>query len=478
MEHEEPPRGPHPVEEDYTPPPVRRALWYVIGAWAFGAPFFSVVSGAAFTAFLIRYLKASDFAYGLIMAASPAAMVFLFLGSYAAERSGRIKRSFLIFSAIQRLSWLGVAAIAAWTPNLPAGVRLALVGAIVFLSQAAANYGGAGWSAWMSALVPKTIAGRYFGVRARVGMASMVVVSTSVVYLLQRLGSQGWVYGLVFAVAAVLGTLDILLFVPVPEIPRAAEGKPPTLTDILVTPWRNRVFRSFATYTAAVWFGYVLVGSFVWRFCFDPVRAHGLGLSVLQAHLLLVILPVAIMAWASPVWGHAIDRFGPKPVLVISSLAAVFVPLGWSVAHPGVMWLVWATSAFSGLTWPGAEQVNFYMIVKGFPDERRTAFTAAFQCVLGLAVTLGTVVGGVLAAFWQAHLHQVPFAPPWLSHYQPVFFTSTLLRLGAFIYLLLRVHLGGTTPYGTVAREIAADLSNSLPGGKSAARRLRRRGPR
>jgi len=72
---------------------LRRALLLVFVAWIFGAAFMSIISGAALTSFLTKYLRTDDFTYGLIMAAG----LFFFLGSYVNERSGRIKRNFLIF---------------------------------------------------------------------------------------------------------------------------------------------------------------------------------------------------------------------------------------------------------------------------------------------------------------------------------------------------------------------------------------------
>ncbi|MDH7568728.1 MAG: MFS transporter [Armatimonadota bacterium] len=463
-------RGEHTVPghlgEGYAPRDVRRALWHITVAWIFGAPFFSIISGAAFTAFLTRYLRADDFTYGLIMAASPAAMLFLFLGSYATERTGRVKRNFLLFVSAQRLLWLAVAAVPLLPHGVSAGARLALVGAIVFVSQAMANFGGAGWWAWVSNLVPTSIAGRYFGLRAQLSIVSMVVVSTAVVYLLQRHGGQGWVYALVFAIAAVLGTIDILLFIPVPEVPLRSELPRPTLRQILVTPWQNPLFRGFALYTAVSWLAYLMMSSFAWRFCFETVERNGLGMSVLQTHLMLAIVPLLLMARMSPVWGHAIDRFGPKPVLTLSALAVAFVPIPWMLAHPGVLWPAWVATVATGLVWPGVEQVNFYMTVKGFPEARRSAYTSALQFVFGLSATVGIALGGVLASFWQTHLHWLAFLPSWLSHYQPVFFTSMLLRLVAFVWLLRRLTLPGSSDYAGVAHAIARDVSSSLSGVK------------
>ena len=472
---EERPTTPEPIRKGYSQGDVRRALWHVVVAWIFGAPFFSIVSGAAFTSFLTTYLKADDFTYGLIMAASPAAMIFLFAGSYVAERTGLAKRSFLIYCTTHRLIWLAVAPQARRLTHGAPPPPHAPGGAIAFTSQAMANYGGAGWAAWISGIVPQDVAGKFFGRRSQLGMISTVTISTAVVFLVQHHKGEGWAYALVFSVAALLGAADILLFLPVREIPRRSESSPPTIKEILTTPWHNRLFRSFALYNGVAWMAYMMMGSFLWRYCYDSPAANGLGLSVLQTHILLFILPVGAMALTAPLWGQAIDRFGPKPVLSLSALTAVVLPTVWLFAHPGWEWILWVAIFAAGLTWPGIEQVNFYMIVKGFPDERRTTYTSAFQVVLGLATTVGIALGGVCASFWQTHLHQIPGLPAWVSHYQPVFLTTILLRAAAFVYLVRCVPLPGGVAHRALARALAADATRALPGGRAALRWRRRR---
>lgn len=451
-------------EKGYTRQDIRRALKVIVVAWAFGAPFFSIIGGAAFTSFITEYLRADDFTYSLIMAAGPAAMVFLFLGSYAAERTGRVKGNFILFGTAHRLIWLVVAALPILLTGLPNGVKLALIGIVAFTSQAMANYGGAGWSTWVADIVPGNIAGRYFGFRAQIGMITMATVSTGVVYAVQRAGGKGWMYAAVFAIGAVLGATDILLFTRVREVPRATGEKPPSLREIFVIPWQHPLFRSFVTYSGAVGIAYSMMGAFTWRLCFDSVRQHGLGMSVLQAHVLLFIVPITAMAWAAPFWGQAIDRFGPRPVLAASAIMAIIFPSAWIFVRPSIVWLVWVAGILSGLTWPGIDQVNFYMLVKGFPDERRTAYNASFNFTMGIAALVGTTFSGLCASFWEHRLPHVTWAPSWMSHYQPVFITAILLRLLVWVLLFPRIRMDGRAQPAEVARAIATDMTRGVPG--------------
>lgn len=463
MQQADPTATKRPVRAGYRPAEVRRALWYILVAWGFGATFASLTSGASLTSFLVKYLKADDFSYGLIMAIGPAAGLFQFFGSYIIERTGRTKRNFLIFATTHRLLWLGVAAVPLLLPHASSAVRLTVVGVLIFLSGAAANFGGAGWPAWMAEIVPQSLAGKYFGYRARLGMIAMMVSSIAVSYLLDANSGSAWLYAGIFALAALIGAVDILLFIPVREIPRQTEDQLPTLVEICATPWKDPLFRGYALYTAVAWISYMMMGPFCWRYCFAPVAEQGLGLSMFWVNLLLFLLPMVAMAWMAPYWGAAIDRFGPKPVLGVCSLCAIIIPVGWLILHREVLWLLPIMALLGGLSWPGIEQILFYMQLKGFPQKRRTAYSAMSLVVFSLACMVGTALGGVIATFWQHYLHYIPGLPAWLTHYHPLFLTSLVLRVAAFVFLFPPLRLTGSADKRTVAKAIAHEVRSSLP---------------
>ena len=454
---------------DYSPPEVRHALRYITVAWVFGAAHFAITGGATFASFLKTYLHVDDLVYGLVMAAGPAASVFWFLGSYVVERTGRSKPIFLIFVTSHRLVWMSLAL----TPLLLAhglrSVAVALVVTVAFVSAAAASFGGVGWYTWMATIVPRTLAGRYFGHRARLGLLSMLTAGILAAVVVDHFHGAGAVYALVFTVAAVLGAIDILLFLRVREAPRPGTEERPTLAEILVTPWRDQRFRVFAAYVAVTWVAYAMLGSFVFPFCFERVEHHGLGFSLFQATALVVILPQLMSAWAAPAWGRAIDRFGPKPVLRAGSMATVFFPALWLVTHSrsgagewNLTWLVPVCMALCGLAQPALDQTLVYLQLRHFPEHRRTAYTATYMVVAGLAAVVGAMLGGVSATFWHAHLQLVPLRPSWLSHYHPVFLTSIALRYLSFRILFPNLRMEGRAGCRVVFRAVAKDVLSGL----------------
>ncbi|HOS44721.1 MAG TPA: hypothetical protein PK794_13615, partial [Armatimonadota bacterium] len=263
--HESAPRPRRLLGRGYTPAQVRASLWYIIVAWFFGAGFFTLSNGATLTAFLTKYLQTDDGSFGIIMALPMVAVVLQFVGSYLTERTGLVKRHFLIWATTHRLLWLLVALVPLLLPHGEGAMqtgRIVLVGLVIFASAALANFGGAGWMSWMSDIVPRALAGKFFGLRSSLGMVSMVIFALGGSFLIDAFQNAGWVYVLIFGLAALLGAADILLFLPVPEVPRPPEGARMSPWVILTTPWHNRIFRWFAGYVATAWIAYMMMGPF------------------------------------------------------------------------------------------------------------------------------------------------------------------------------------------------------------------------
>jgi MFS family permease len=482
----------------YTPSEVRHSQVWIAAAWVPGSAFFAITTGVVFNSFLKKALQVGDLGYGLIMAAGPAAVLFLVLGSLAVERTGRSKRRFMQFVLAHRLIWFGVAAVPYIFTNLPNRWATGVVGILVFLAASAANFGNSGWSVWMSAIIPKGAAGKFFGFRSSLGLVTMCLSSWVAARIIGGDPTDAKLYTWIFVAAALLGATDILCFTSVPERPRPVPESKPSLWGILSVPWGNGVFRSVAVYCFVAWFAYNMIGPFMWLFCLEKTKgANGLGLTPEVTNWFLAILPLLSMALMSPFWGRAIDRFGPKPVLGVGSVVALIAPLFFLIVHHGVsttvtlgpwtfepdqiflvptvtlgpwtlkpdlIWLVPVVQFISGLTWAAIEQSIFYVQLKSFPEDKRSAYIASFQVVLLVGSMLGVAFAGVCATFWQEQKQLMALLfPAWFSHYQPVFLMSILLRIAAFVFLFPRLRLEGTAQYRDVARSVASEARSAVP---------------
>ncbi len=440
----------------FAPGELRQALWHIMIAWFFGAGFSAIIGSAAVISYLTKFLNTDDLTFSLIMAAGPSAVLFQFLGAYVTERTGRTKLNFLIFVSIHRLLWLGIALVPLFARHFSPSARVWITAAIIFISAALANYGGAGWTTWMSDIVPGALAGRFFGARASLGLISMVATSYVVSAFLDSHPNQPWVYALIFTVAGLMGATDIFLFWPIRDLQRP-RGQTPTLTELFTIPWKDATFRGFTLYLFTAWIAYNSMGSFLARYCMDPIAKQGLGMNVTLTNVLIFVLPWVAMAVFSPFWGRAVDRLGVRPVLLASSLVLAVSPIGWMILRPG--WLVFTVIVClaGGVVWPGFEQSIIYMQVKGFPRERNAVYNATYLVVVGIATMLGVPLGGVLASLgdWTlAALH----LPAGISHYQPLFVISFLMRIAALLFVFPRLLPGSgrlAQVPGTLLREIA-----------------------
>lgn len=463
----------------YSPEQVQHSLTRIILGWVFGAGFFSITGGAVFASFVKNYLQASDIPYGLIMAAGPAASVFLFAGSHAVEKSGRAKPNFMLFVALHRITWLSMAAMALFGGNSPAKWLAYVLAAAVFLAASFTNFGGAGWLVWMSDIVPKRRAGAFWGMRMTVGLLSMVSVSSLVSWIIDNNKTNPTAYFWIFIVAVALGVADILCFASVPEIPRIKHDVAPTFWKTFSTPWKNPLFRRFTLYCSLAWMGYIMIGTFIWPFCFDPVaEKNGLGLSLTATNLMIVVLPQLTMALFAPLWGAAIDRFGPKPVLGLGSIMAAVMPIGWlfifngpgvdvsigsATLHINRLWLIPILQTVGAFTWPAIEQGVLYIQMNRFPETMRSSYISAYQISLNLSMMLASWFAGVYANFWLHHKNSVPFFPKWFSHYHPVFLTAIIIRILAYVLFYRGLDLGGDAKVREVAKSVADETKAAIP---------------
>lgn len=442
----------------YTPREVRVGLNRCLIAWFFGASFSAITGGTVFVAFLKKYLQIGDFSYSLILSSGSAAVLLQVIGSLVVERTGCTKKVFLYFCTIHRLLWLAIAAVPLFTPihHQSIALQVTFVGVVFFLSASLSNFCVAGWTAWMADIVPKSLSGSFFGLRASFGLFIMSGVGLAAAYLADHMLHTTTMYTLVFSIAAILGATDILLFLPVKEIPRPVEVPRPTLIDLVKTPWSNPLFRSFCLYTVVSTIGYGLMNPFQIPFVF------ACGMSVVGATFVLSVLPQVSMAVLSQFWGRAVDRFGPKPVLTASALCHVILPVWWVLLRPSALWTLPILSILAGLTWPGIDQVSIFMQVKGFPQSRRTAYIAMLMVVTALAGMVGTLIGGTLAHFTE-HFQQRSHLPAW-EHYIPLFALSVLVRLLAFVLIIPRMPLSASGTQRDVAQSIAQDVVKAIPG--------------
>jgi MFS family permease len=401
----------------------------VVVAWMFGAGWMYITTGAAMTRYA-QLLGVGGFGFGLLAALPYMGALAQLPSSFFIERYGKRKAVFLATGLAHRLLWLAVALIPWVLPD--AWWWLALV-LLVGLSSVSGHMATPAWVSWMADLVPARIRGRYFSRRMQIGQMVGLVVTLLVGHALDRAGAALMqTVSLALALAAVVGTIDMLIFLPVPE-PATIQPDPQLSVWRLVRdPLRDRNFRRYLGFTATITFGIGYIPQFVWLYLFDVV-----GLSNAKANLMLVVVPLLVTMTVFPVWGRLIDRLGRKPVLIIAGLLVVHGGAVWIFVTPQHWFLGYMAAMIATAAWPGIEVANFNMLLSlsAASAGRRqvSAYLALNSMVAALAGIASGLFGGLVAEMlrdWRGELLGWP-----LTYHGVLFLISTLLRLGALGWL-------------------------------------------
>ena len=484
-------------------PALRASLRTVTVAWMFGVVWMSCVSGVVVKPYA-RMLGFNDFWFG-VMGAIPFAATFgQLIATIIIERTGLRKFQFLHTATIGRVLWLAMALIPLILPIPSIFAVLAMLAALGgswFMNALAAP----AWVTWMGDLIPKRIRGRYMAQR---GILSRIVQIATVIILgiildvvtVQRAAETAAeqplllrVSCIVFAIAAVFGCVDILLFHRIRELKPTVPDKPRSpAIDVRVTPpvsrslggWMgycgrylaeafrqlfvdslaDKGFRYFVLFSATMTFSMVVAGWFFWRQAMDHLGFNKLATSC----LFMVIGPLAGIATARG-WGKLVDRFGRRPTMMMASAGLVFTVLPWFFATPETPapafamtvgnWIVTALSAITGhenFQISAETPVGAYLLVAlactgggifwtginiaqmgvqlGFSDGKgRSKYVASSAGLISIGGVLGGVVGGTLAQSL-SFLQDSPIGPLQWNNWHATFVLAMLARAVAIIW--------------------------------------------
>ena len=345
---------------------LRRAMSLVNVSWIFGSVWATAIGGAPFSLFA-RDLGASEFQIGLLAALPFLASLVSMPASLLTERTGARKGLFLWSTYLQRALWIPIAILPLWllkTHGTGSGSAAVFVFmALILLMYCTGAVGGPAWLSWMADIIPDRVRGKYFSRRRQWGILSAIPTALAVGWLIDHYGAHGGTHqpggtlrwcAIIFICSAVFGIIDIFLFRYVPNVPMEPRHSEPVFA-LMGGPLRDRQFLWVAAFVATLTFAVSFMGQFVTFYLIDKIGVTGTGIQ-----LMLLVAPMLAQLIVLPIWGHAADRMGKKPVLAIASLGLVPVGLGWCFMGPGSQWLGYVLSVAGGaLDRRGSSQPEF-----------------------------------------------------------------------------------------------------------------------
>jgi MFS family permease len=274
--------------------------------------------------------------------------------------------------------------------DMPNRVELLLV--LLILAAMCGGLAGPAWGSLMSDYIPSSKRGRYFGWRNRtVGAVTLgsVITSGLILYSFQEVW-YAIAFCIIFSSAALARYMSAYFIKQMDEPPHRRDPASDFTFLMFVARFRESNFLKFVVFSACLTFATYLSAPF-----FTVFMLRDLQLTYLTYMALQVCSSFASLV-ALPLWGKHADMVGNVRVLRLSSFLAALIPAFWLFSHdPAYLMLVqiWGGFAWSGVTLSAA---NF--IYDAVTPQKRVRCIAYFNVINGLALFLGSSLGGFLAS--------------------------------------------------------------------------------
>ena len=430
---------------------LKSSLMLVTLAASFGLPFFALTGGPALTGFT-RQLGAGDFVYTVIMSMPVIGAVIQVLMSYIIEATGRRKSMKITSGLIHRLLWIPIALVPFIILPDYTNARIWTVTIIIAISATANSINGIAFNSWMGSLVPTEIKGRFFGKRTMIYTITGGIAALAGGKLMDiNPGLPG--FSIVFIIAAVLGTIDIVMFFWIKEPSLKRPDKVPVFHKMFTEPFKNKNYMKYTLFIALWYFGVNITAPFLSVYMIEELRMSYLAITLFTqvAASFTTILFIRF-------WGRLADKYGSKPVMWLCCVAIIIMPLMWIFVTRDSIWIVLVINLLSGIFWSGFELTAMNQSIWLAPEQNRSIYIANYSLVVNvIGAALAFLCGG---AFMQltgnaVRALQLPLlGGQFLSSYHLLFFISGIVRL-LVVILVFR-------SYGEKNSKTAADIMSGL----------------
>ena len=287
--------------------------------------------------------------------------------------------SLILFVAL--LPWL----------RIPHRVELLLV--LLILAALCGGLAGPAWGSLMSDYVPSSKRGRYFGWRNRtVGAVTIgsVIASGLLLYSFGEVSYAGG-FCILFSSAGLARYISAHFISQMDEPPQRKDPASDFNFLMFVARFKESNFLKFVVFSASLNCAAYLAAPF-----FAVFMLRDLQLNYLTYMALQVCSALASFV-ALPLWGKHADLVGNVRVIRLSSLFAALIPILWLFSqHPVYLMLV---QMWAGFSWSGVTLTTGNFIYDAVTPQKRVRCIAYFNVINGVALFLGSSMGGLLAAW-------------------------------------------------------------------------------
>jgi MFS family permease len=325
----------------------------------------------------------------------------LFTSKFMEKYSRR--KIFGISILIQCLMWIPIILVSLlFLKNIKVAPILVVIFWTIYCGFA--NFAAPAWSSWIGDLVKKEEAGRFFGLRNKIGgicaLISMLIAGLILdkFQLLAKItNTQAWIFAgfaFIFLLAMTFKLISRHYVLQQYE-PNFKFEKEYYFSffDFIKKASTNNYGR-FSIYVAFVVLTVNIAGPF-----YAVYMLRVLNFTYIQYMLISVFTTIATFIFM-PIWGRFTDKFGNIKTLRITGFLIPVICFAWMVS-PKFIWFFYfilAANFFSGFAWAGFNLAAGNFVYDSATPQRRSLCVAYSSVLNGLGVFTGATIGGLLAS--------------------------------------------------------------------------------
>ena len=236
--------------------------------------------------------------------------------------------------------------------------------------------------------------GRYFGARNFVmGITGIVFTLLAGKLISQFISPLG--FQIAFGIAFVLGASSTLSYFQIYENSSSPRQSIKPLLSLKEFVGDLRIHSQFTAIalTAALWnFSINITGPF-----FNVYLVQNLKFSTAVVGFLAVISSISGLFVQNKI-GALADRLGPRRLQLISMGLIPLLPLGWTLANQ--VWHIVLINLVGGILWGAFNLAQFYLLLNSMPKDQLPRFSALYQIIVTLSLSLGALTGSFVIKHW------------------------------------------------------------------------------
>ena len=277
-------------------------------------------------------------------------------------------------------------------PWLAISNRAELLLVLLILAAVCGGLAGPAWGSLMSDYIPASKRGRYFGWRNRIVGAVTIgsVIASGLLLDWSPPFSDRMGFCILFSAAALARYMSVYFINQMDEPPHRRDPASDFTFFMFIARFKESNFLKFVVFAACLNFASYLAAPF-----FAVFMLRDLQFSYMTYMALQVCSTLASFV-ALPLWGRHADLVGNVRVLRLSSFFAALIPLLWLFSHHPIYLML--VQMWAGFAWSGVTLCTGNFIYDAVTPQKRIRCIAYFNVINGVALFLGSSLGGFLGS--------------------------------------------------------------------------------